>query len=245
VPEGARWLGECPAEDLLAHLCSRFTIAPDELVAAADAFGGATRPEQADYVVGAYLAYSWAWSPSMHGRLIRGLLTVDQAARGALRASYVEDLPQASLRFEGSMVRHGHGLATHLDLVGGGGGETISASLIVAGWPATVLCGHFVGMVVQGIDSRRAVSRVAMLRLNGDIQGTDSHGYVEAIPDAVSADLAQHGFTAADRLAPVLLDFLGGATAGADYVTAGDCGPFAELLAVGAADAMAASRAAG
>lgn len=243
APEGARWLAECPAEDLLAHLCDQFAIARSDLLAAADAFGGATRPGQADYVVGCYLSYSWAWSLPMLGRLIRGLFTVDQVARGALRAAYIEDLPPASLLFEGPLVRHGHGLVTSLDLVGGGGGESIYANLIVAGWPASVLCGHFAGMVVQGGDSRRAVSRCAMLRINGDRQGSDSHGYVEATLDAVTADLARHGFLAADRLASRLLDFLGGAKAGADYVTAGDCGVLAEVLSVGAVDALAASRA--
>lgn len=230
--EGARWLGECASEELVAHLCSRFAIARDDLLAAADAFGGAVPPEQADYVVGSYLTYSWAWSPAALGKLIRGLLTVDQAARGALRASYVEHLPQASLRFEGPLVRHGHGLAAHLDLVGGGGGEAICANLIVTGWPASVLYGHFAGMVVQGGDSRRAVSRVAMLRIVGDTQGSNGHGYVEATSHAAGADLAQHGFIAPDRLAPRLLDFLGGAKARADYVTSADGCPLAEALAL-------------
>lgn len=242
APEGARWLGECSAEELLDYLCSRFSVGRDAMVAAADAFGGANRPDQADYLVGAYVAYSWAWSPLMQGRLIRGRLTAEQVARGSLRSSYTEDLPQAGLRFEGPLVRHGHGLVAHLDLVGGGGGEGICAHLLLAGWPAGVLCGHFVGMVVHGADSRRAVSRVVLFRITGETHDPERHGYIDATRDAVAADLAQHGFVAADRLAAPLLGFLGGAKAGVDYVTAGDCAALAEACVAGDREEAALSR---
>lgn len=193
-------------------------------------------------MVGRYIAYSWAWSPPMLGMLIRGLFTVDQVARGTLRTTYDERLPQAALRYEGPLVRHGQGLVTHLDLLGGGGGESICAHLLVAGWPAGVLCGHFVGMVVHGNDARRAVSRVAMLRTIVDNPWPEPYGYVEATSVALSADLAQLGFAQAVDLGAQLVAFLEGAKSRADYVTTEDCAALAERLVVSEGKTLAPSR---
>jgi hypothetical protein len=87
MDRSADWIASCTLDAFVEALCARHAVDRTALLRHAGLDNGRGAPSAAgaaeDYLCGAYACYSLAQSPYYGGRLIRGTLTIEPAARRA------------------------------------------------------------------------------------------------------------------------------------------------------------------
>ncbi|TVQ58420.1 MAG: hypothetical protein EA355_01995 [Rhodobacteraceae bacterium] len=240
------WVAECSFEEFRAEMCALFGIDPAELPGRAETLKAVPSaplppmPGASDYLVGDYLAYSWAWSPRYAGSFIRGWLGLKAARRGEYPVRYAENLPGGFLEFTGYGLRRRNGLSLRLSFAGGAGNERMAFELLSPGWPGHVLCGFATGDVINAPAPQVAVTRVVLLRIDPGPSNDPSWdrvamptAYINKDTEALVADMVRHAMPTelAEALAPSVLAFLDNCAApGADRVALDDLGALSHAV---------------
>lgn len=231
--KSSTWISECGIDDFAVELAARTGVEPQTLQGAIAApeprvdtrtgalFGGM------DALVGAFAAYSLAWSPHFRGSLIRGSLRLLSDKRGRLIATYAEKLLGRDLRLEGE-VQIGR-RSMDFTLREPGAGTPLFITLHVPGPPASVLCGVMSGAAFIAHETLPSAVRIIFIRVPDTPALNATNRYLAPAPGAVVDDLATLGLGIrdADTLDALVRAFLGEAPA---QVTTQDQAALADLL---------------
>ena len=149
----AGWVAVCTLDAFVEAVCARHAADRAALLRRAGLDGGrgsAATARQAggvpgaadaeDYLCGAYATYSHAQSPYYRGRIIRGTLAIEPAARRAegLVATYSQALATGLARVTGPVVVSGRALALGLP-THSSGAVPVSIHLVLPAPPASLL----------------------------------------------------------------------------------------------------------
>lgn len=208
------WIADCSLEEFAAELaaCTGIDIARLAAQDAAPArgnargvglFGGLAT------LAGAFAAYSPAWSPHFHGRLIRGSFRLAAHKNRTLTATYAEALVGRILRLSGEV--HLDGRSMHVTVREPEGDMTLFISLQVPGPPASILSGVMSGVAFVAHESLPSACRIALIRVPEAPRLDSSNRYLQPLPGAIAADLADLGVTPAEAgsFDAFIRDFLG------------------------------------
>ncbi|HEY4251344.1 MAG TPA: hypothetical protein VGM87_09085 [Roseomonas sp.] len=208
------WIADSSLEDFAAELALRTgadiaTLAVPGGVPArssrrtAGLFGGIAT------LAGSFAAYSAAWSPHYHGRLIRGALRLEAHRSGALIAAYAEAVAGRAVRLTAEMQIGGRSM--HCTLREADGDMVLFLSLQVPGPPASMLCGIMAGAAFVAHESLPSACPVAFIRVPETPRLEAGNRYIEPVPGTIAADLADLGVTPAeaDRFDAMIRAFLG------------------------------------
>ena len=196
IARDGSWIADIDAGEFLDALVERAGIDRATLVERAELFGGRSVRVQVPVpdtpsLVGSYACYSHAWSPYFRGRLIRGVLTIQQEAGRGLVGTYTEMLPNGETTAEGPVLRMERTL--HLDLRRAADGIQLLFCLFPPSAPATVLGGLMCGAPILGPLSPPSVTRIVMLRLPGPARVVDDRSAYLPPGGSVAADLVELG----------------------------------------------------
>lgn len=227
-----RWIADCSLEDFAAELAACTGADAATLVAsggvasravtrAAGLFGGVAT------LAGAFAAYSPGWSPHFRGHLIRGALRLKPGRNGTLIATYAEALVGRVARLTGEVQIAGRSM--HCVLREPDGDMMLFVSLQVPGPPASMLCGVMSGVAFVAHESLPSACRIAFIRVPETPRLDATNRYLDPVPGAIAADLADLGVTLAEagRFDAFTREFLG---ASPIQVTAQDQASFAGML---------------
>jgi hypothetical protein len=227
-----RWVADCSLEEFAAELAARTgvdaaTIAlPNSLARrgnprAAGLFGGVAT------LAGSFAAYSPAWSPHFHRRLLRGALRLSSGRSGALIATYTESLFGRDVRLTAEAWIGGRSM--HFVVREPDGDVPVFISLQIPGPPASVLCGVMSGVAFVSSEPLPSASRIVFIRVPDTPRLDGTNRYFDPVPGAIAADLVALGLNVpeADRLDAFARQFLG---AGPNQVTMQDQAMFASML---------------
>jgi hypothetical protein len=215
------WLAACSLEEFLEAAAARHPAARAVLERA-----GAPPPAQPSpegYLLGHYASYSHAQSPYYRGRLIRGSLRVEPAARRAegLVATYAQSLVVGAVSATGPVLSGGGSLC--LDLrVTSSGVAPVFLSLFHPTPPGSALAGIMCATTaINPAGQPPYATRIVLLRLRPDQRPEASNRYLEAGAASLPEDLAQLGLAGAE-LAPLLRECLEGSPGapGSDHMPA-------------------------
>ncbi len=191
------WIGECGLAEFLAVLAEATGEAPETLERRAAAFAGPSHRAFAEApagfegdLAGTYVGYSAAWTPYFAGRLIRGILDVERE-NGAFTARYTQARAQDSVTAHGVADVLPRGIVMHLREPHGRTGFVFA--LFPPMSVVSVLGGLVSGIALLGAEPRPSVSRIVLVRVDGDREALLA-GDCLLEPDAsVADDLAQRG----------------------------------------------------
>ncbi|MFT8243735.1 hypothetical protein [Roseomonas sp. BN140053] len=208
------WIADCSLGDFAAELaaCTGVDVAqpaPSDVALsrnnaqAAGLLGGVAT------LAGAFAAYSPAWSPHFRGRLIRGSLHLEARRNRSLIATYAETLVGRTLRLSGEVQFNGR--SVHVTVREPGGDMSLFFSLQLPGPPASIISGIMSGVAFVAHESLPSACRIAFVRVPETPRLDGSNRYLEPVPGAVAADLADLGASPveAGRFDALLRDFLG------------------------------------
>lgn len=209
-----RWVADCSLEDFTAELAARTGM---DAAAFAVPDGSARRgaPRTTGMIggvatlSGAFAAYSPAWSPHSHGRLIRGALRLSPGKGGTLFATYTESLFGREVRLTADAWM---GVSSmHLVVREPDGDVPLFISLQIPGPPASVLCGVMSGMTFVSHEPLPSASRVVFIRVPDRSRLDSTNRYFDPVPGAIAADLAELGLDVSEgtRLDAFTRTFLG------------------------------------
>lgn len=214
----AAWLQSCTVDEFLELVCGHFEVSREALVARAglgarappEAAEPAAAPEPRDalpghHLAGVYACYSHAWSPYVEGRIIRGTLVIDAAARSppSLLASYIENVVLGRVEVHGQVTVSGR--SVHVDLA-----DPVQFRLVMClflpGALASVLAGVMSGTSWVDADPQPAATRIMMIRIPGGTAAAleASNRYLSPA-ETLSGDLVALGLRVAE---PAELDAL-------------------------------------
>jgi hypothetical protein len=208
------WVADCGLQEFTAELIARTgvdaaTLAmPDSLSRrgnprAAGLLGGVTT------LTGAFAAYSPAWSPHFHGRLVRGALRLASGRSGSLMATYTESFLGRNVHMSAEVWIGGR--AMHFLVRDPDGDMPAFISLQLPGPPASVLCGVMSGVAFIAHEPLPSASRIVFIRVP-DTPGLDgSNRFFDPAPGAIAADLMDLGVNIpeANRLDSFTRKFVG------------------------------------
>jgi len=226
------WVADCSLQEFAAEVITRTgvdaaTLAiPDSLSRrgnprAAGLLGGAAT------LTGAFAAYSPAWSPQFHGRLVRGALRLAPARSGTLMARYTESFRGHHMHLTAEVWIGGRSM--HFLVREPDGDMPAFISLQLPGPPANVLCGVMSGVAFLAHEPLPSASRIVFIRVP-DTPGLDgSNRFFDPAPGAIAADLVHLGVTISegDRLDSFTRKFVG---THPTQVTTQDQATFANML---------------
>jgi hypothetical protein len=210
----ARWIADCSVEDFAAELAERTGVDASTLAVPHNPalraspritglFGGVAT------LSGTFAAYSPAWSPHFHGRLLRGALRLSPGRSGALIATYTESLFGRDVRLTAEAWIGGrsmHFVAREPD-----GDVPVFISLQVPGPPASVLCGVMSGVAFISHEPLPSACRIVFIRVPDTPRLDATNRYFDAVPGFIAADLEELGLAVsnAGRLDAFTREFLG------------------------------------
>lgn len=220
------WLAASSVEAFTDEIVALFSVDRMEVQALSDRFLGAVLVRQLadDGLAGTFLCYSHAWSPFHAGRLIRGVMELQQGTRGGFTACYQESLPSGVWSGRGPGRRSGRVLSVSLE---GVVEEHLTLSLLVPGRPVNVLVGRMQGTTIHGAETKLCTTRIVLLRSAQGLKAAPDC-FVAAAEGALAADMVLHGrgSDTSAELAAAMLRFLsppGGS--GAAAISPGDLNP--------------------
>jgi hypothetical protein len=217
------WIAACSLEEFLEAATARHPAARATLgrAAAAPALLPPSGPD--GYLLGRYATYSHAQSPYYRGRLIRGSLLIELAARRAegMVATYGQSLVVGAVAASGQVLSLGGSLC--LDLrVPSAGVAPVFLSLFHPTPPGSALAGMMCATTaIDPAGQPPYATRIVLLRLRPDQRPEGSNRYLEAGAASLPEDLAQLGLPGAE-LAPPLRECLEGSPGapGSDHMPA-------------------------
>ncbi|HEX2527720.1 MAG TPA: hypothetical protein VHL31_15665 [Geminicoccus sp.] len=232
------WLLDCTSDQFLTVVSLKRQVGPERLWQQAMDFLGEDVPDQASpmglrrQLEGVFAAYSWAWSPYRHGRIIRGTLVVTQSRRvGRPDVVYSETLQGDLTRMRGTTYDSGQSL--FLNLLHEDGELPLFFSMVRPNPPTSVMMGHLAGAALMGPSRPPSITRIIMLRVPASVSLVESTNRYLEPDEQVVPDLVRLGLDPAqpDELENEIQAFLRGAPAGGvDQVTAEIYGRIIELL---------------
>jgi hypothetical protein len=215
LDRSATWIAECPLAEFEAVARRARAAQPPASPPAA-----ATAPGDNSHLYGTYHCFSPAWSSYYPGQLIRGRLTLSAEPGGGLHADYVEVIAGKPTLFRGQAAVTPRGL--QMLLREGQAGIGLVLTTYLPAHPSSVLCGMLSGATLLGPDLAPAACRFVALRVPGAPADPPS-GYMEPLPEQVTADLRALGLAAMPELGQAVIGFLvGGDRAPADHVAWAD-----------------------
>jgi DNA-binding winged helix-turn-helix (wHTH) protein len=168
----------------------------------------------APYLCGHFVCYSYAWSPTFEGKLVRGSLVVEPppGTSALMQAVYSEALPGGRLCHRGPVTFSARTI--YLDLVDTRADSRVVLTLLCPGPPATALVGVMSGKVFHDPNSEVAVTRFLAVRMpaRGKAIVDGRHGYLDLADESLSRDLRALGLPLS--FSPVLDSVLEGFLAG-------------------------------
>lgn len=215
------WLAVCSLEEFLDAAATRHPAAALERAATPQA-----QPLPEAYLLGHYASYSHAQSPYYRGRLIRGSLVVEPAARRAegLVATYAQSLVMGAVFATGPVLSLGGSLCLDLRMTSAGVAP-VFLSLFHPTPPGSALAGMMCATTaIDPAGQPPYATRIVLLRLRPGQRPEASNRYLEAGATSLPADLAQLGLPGAE-LAPLLRECLEGSPGapGSDRMPAAAC----------------------
>jgi hypothetical protein len=201
TPKPGRWINDCSLDEFaleLAH-CTGADIAtlaiPDSIASRGSPritglFGGATT------LSGAFAAYSPAWSPHFHGRLLRGALRLSPGRRGALIATYTESLFGRDVRLTAEAWIRGR--AMHFVVREPDGDLPVFISLQIPGPPASVLCGVMSGVAFVPHEPLPSACRIVFIRVPDTPRLDSTNRYFDPVPGVIGTDLMGLGLAVSE-----------------------------------------------
>lgn len=142
---------------------------------------------------GSFLALSMSWSPSQHGRLVCGPMTLETSGTG-LSATYREIVLGQTISFLGTGVADGRTCQVMMQCSANGGSFLMAFHLPPL--PGNLAGGVFAGSALYDPNSEPTASTIVLLRnhvLSLD-QLTDISGYLPAETDAIGSRLENLGY---------------------------------------------------
>lgn len=227
-----RWVAECSQEEFAAELIARTGVDAATL-AAPDSLSRRSNPRAAGLLfgvstlAGAFAAYSPAWSPQFHRRLVRGALRLAPGKSGTLVATYTESYLGRHLHMTAEVGIAGRSM--HFLVRDPDGDMPAFISLQLPGPPASVLCGVMSGVAFIAHEPLPSASPIVFIRVPDTPKLNGTNRFFEPTPGAIAADLVDLGLIIpeADRLDAFTRKFLG---AMPTQVTAQDQATFASML---------------
>jgi hypothetical protein len=209
-----RWVADCSPEEFAAELTAR-TGVDNATLAISDNLSRRGNPRAAGLLggvatlAGAFAAYSPAWSPHVHGRLVRGALRLAPGRTGTLIATYTETFLGRHMHLTAEVWISGramHFLAREPD-----GDMPVFISLQLPGPPASVLCGVMSGVAFIAHEPLPSACRIVFIRVPDTPALNDTNRFFDSVPGAIAADLADLGvnISEADRLDAFTREFVG------------------------------------
>ncbi|RKK02933.1 hypothetical protein EBE87_09875 [Pseudoroseomonas wenyumeiae] len=214
------WLAACSLEEFLDAAAARHPAATAALERASTP---QAQPLPEAYLLGHYASYSHAQSPYYRGRLIRGSLVVEPAARRAegLVATYAQSLVVGAVFATGPVLSLGGSLCLDLRMTSAGVAP-VFLSLFHPTPPGSALAGMMCPTTaIDPAGQPPYATRIVLLRLRPGQRPEASNRYLEAGAASLPEDLAQFGLPGAE-LAPLLRECLEGSPGapGSDHMPA-------------------------
>ena len=207
------WISDCSLQEFAAELIARTGVDAATLPLRTASRGAAIRAPPAARrrrdLTGAFAAYSPAWSPQFHGRLVRGALRLAPARSGTLMATYTESFRGHHMHLTAEVWIGGRSM--HFLVREPDGDMPAFISLQLPGPPANVLCGVMSGVAFLAHEPLPSASRIVFIRVP-DTPGLDgSNRFFDPAPGTIAADLVDLGVTIseADRLDSFTRKFVG------------------------------------
>ncbi|MBM1172684.1 hypothetical protein [Microvirga arabica] len=164
IDQSAEWIANCEFDAFLEVVARRYNVDRDALSRQgtpthSGRSGGAN--DAYSNLAGTYVCYSNSWSPYFRGHMIRGALTVADAATP--QVVYSEVLPTGQLQVSGTLSLGNR--AMHMTLREASGDAQFLFCLFPPTAPVRVLGGLMCGATLIGPDSSPSVTRIIMIRL--------------------------------------------------------------------------------
>jgi hypothetical protein len=200
-----QWIAECDTESFLDAICARHGTDRDALRRLAEPPGNPERQqERGSMLAGAYACYSHAQSPYHLGKIIRGSLVIEAAARrkDALLATYSEAIAVGRIRLRGPVLFYARAVCLNLHMPSHEGMGPLFCSLFLPTLPVSVLAGVMCGpTLIDPSGQPPYATRVAMFRVPaaGAASLEASNRYMDSAEDSASGDLAALGLPVAAR----------------------------------------------
>jgi len=209
-----RWVAECSLEAFAAELTARTGVDAATL-SVPNALSRRSNPRAVGLLggvatlTGAFAAYSPAWSPHFHGRLVRGALRLAAGKSGTLLATYTESFLGRHVHLTSDVSIGGRSM--HFLVREPDGDMPVFISLQLPGPPASVLCGVMSGVAFLAHEPLPSACRIVFIRVPDTPKLNDSNRFFEPIPGAIAADLADLGIKIEDagRLDSFVRTFVG------------------------------------
>ena len=232
TPNPGRWVADCSLEEFASELAAR-TGVDTATLAVSDSLARRAIPRAAGLLggiatlSGTFAAYSPAWSPHFHGRLLRGALRLSLGRSGTLIATYTELLFGRDVRLTAEAWIGGRSM--QLAVREPDGDVPVFISLQIPGPPASVLCGVMSGVAFVSYEPLPSASRIVFIRVPDTPRLDRTNRYFNPIPGAIAADIVELGLNVpeADRLDAFTREFLGTSP---NQVTTQDQTTFASML---------------
>jgi len=208
--ERMSWLASCGLGEFVDAVCARHGLDRTSLLrraglgsgAAAGADGTAAAGGPDGFVCGAYACYSHAQAPYYRGRLIRGALVIEPAARRweGLVAAYSQALAGGRAEASGPVGMYGRAMCLELR-VPSPGMAPLFCSLFRPSPPASVLAGVMCGVTAMHPGGQPPyATRIAMVRVPAAAAAglQASNRYLDQAEGPISRDLAALGLRLLD-----------------------------------------------
>mgnify|MGYP006995602862 CR=1 FL=1 len=230
--KSGQWIADCSLQQFTAELIARTGVDPATLVIP-DRLSPRPNPRAAGLLggiatlAGAFAAYSPAWSPLFHGRLVRGALRLAAGRGGILMATYTESFLGRNVHMTTEVWIGGRTM--HFLVRDPDGDMPAFISLQLPGPPASVLCGVMSGVAFISHEPLPSASRIVFVRVPDTPALDTSNRFFDPAPGTITTDLADLGVNVveAGRLDAFTRSFVG---TGPEQVTTQDQATFASML---------------
>ena len=164
IDQSAEWSANCEFDAFLEVVARRYNVDQEALsrqgTPAHPVRSGVANDAHSN-LAGTYVCYSHSWSPYYRGHMIRGALTIADAATP--QVAYSEVLPTGRLQVSGTLSLSNR--AMHMALKEPSGDAQFLYCLFPPTAPIRVLGGLMCGATLIGPDSSPSVTRIIMIRL--------------------------------------------------------------------------------